>query len=118
MTNYNGKEVLNGLLLIKSMMSVENVERQAIALRKLANKAGVVEHEKRITKGANVYTILITNSDGIDEDARIYADDIYYVNRKSMLIGQLKHLQSFEAYGARFQVKERANGENRFIKNL
>ena len=57
MTNYNGKEVLNGLLLIKSMMSVENVERQAIALRKLANKAGVVEHEKRITKGANVYTV-------------------------------------------------------------
>ena len=35
MTNYNGKEVLNGLLFIKSMMSVENVERQAIALRKL-----------------------------------------------------------------------------------
>ena len=41
MTNYNGKEVLNGLLFIKSMMSVENVEKQAIALRKLANKAGV-----------------------------------------------------------------------------
>ena len=41
MTNYNGKEVLNGLLFMKSMMSVENVERQAIALRKLANKAGV-----------------------------------------------------------------------------
>lgn len=41
MTNYNGKEVLNGLLFIKSMMSVENVERQAIVLRKLANKAGV-----------------------------------------------------------------------------
>lgn len=41
MTNYNGKEVLNGLLFIKSMMSVDNVERQAIALRKLANKAGV-----------------------------------------------------------------------------
>ena len=35
MTNYNGKEVLNGLLFIKSMMSVENVERQAIALSKL-----------------------------------------------------------------------------------
>ena len=35
-----------------------------------------------------------------------------------MLIGQLKHLQSFEAYGARFQVKERANGEKRFTKNL
>lgn len=26
-----------------------------------------------------------------------------------MLIGQLRCLQSFEAYGARFQVKERAN---------
>ncbi len=37
MTNYNGKEVLNGFLFIKSMMSVENVERQAIALRKLVN---------------------------------------------------------------------------------
>ena len=41
MTNYNDKEVLNGLLFIKSMMSVDNVESQAIALRKLANKAGV-----------------------------------------------------------------------------
>jgi len=41
MTNYNDEEVFNGLLFIKSMMSVENVERQAIALRKLANKAGV-----------------------------------------------------------------------------
>lgn len=92
MTNYNGKEVLNGLLLIKSMMSVENVERQAIALRKLANKAGVVEHEKRITKGANVYTILIINSDGIDEDARIYADDIYYVNRKEYVDWAIKAL--------------------------
>ncbi len=40
------------------------------------HKAWIVEHEKRITKGANVYTILITNSDGIDEDAHIYADDI------------------------------------------
>ena len=92
MTNYNGKEVLNGLLLIKSMMSVENVERQAIALRKLANKAGVVEHEKRITKGANVYTILITNSDGIDDEARIYADDIYYVNRKEYVDWAVKAL--------------------------
>ena len=92
MTNYNGKEVLNGLLLIKSMMSVENVERQAIALRKLANKVGVVEHEKRITKGANVYTILITNSDGIDDEARIYADDIYYVNRKEYVDWAVKAL--------------------------
>ena len=46
------------------------------------HQAWIIEHEKRITKGANVYTVLITNSSGIDEDARIYAGDIYYVNRK------------------------------------
>lgn len=38
------------------------------------------------TNLSNVYTILITNSDGIDDDARIYADDIYYVNRKEYAI--------------------------------
>lgn len=42
----------------------------------------IIEHEKRIAKGANIYTILITNSSGIDDDARTYADGIYYVNRK------------------------------------
>ena len=47
---------------------------------------------ERITKGANVYTILITNSDGIDEDARIYADDIYYVNRKEYVDWAIKAL--------------------------
>ena len=33
------------------------------------HKAWIVEHEKRITKGANVYTILITNSDGRIEES-------------------------------------------------
>ena len=47
---------------------------------------------ERITKGANVYTILIINSDGIDEDARIYADDIYYVNRKEYVDWAVKVL--------------------------
>ena len=47
---------------------------------------------ERITKGANVYTILIINSDGIDEDARIYADDIYYVNRKEYVDWAIKAL--------------------------
>ena len=48
--------------------------------------------EERITKGVNVYTILIINSDGIDEDARIYADDIYYVNRKEYVDWAVKAL--------------------------
>lgn len=42
---------------------------------------------ERITKGANVYTILIINSDGIDEDARIY-----YVNRKEYVDWAVKAL--------------------------
>lgn len=56
------------------------------------HKAWIVEHEKRIMKDANVYTILITNSDGIDDDARIYADDIYYVNRKEYVDWAIKAL--------------------------
>ena len=56
------------------------------------HKAWIIEHEKRITKHANVYTILITNSDGIDDDARIYADDIYYVNRKEYVDWAVKAL--------------------------
>ena len=56
------------------------------------HKVWIVEHEKRIKKGANVYTILITNSNGIDDDARIYADDIYYVNRKEYVDWAIKAL--------------------------
>lgn len=56
------------------------------------HKAWIIEHEKRITKDVNVYTILITNSDGIDDDARIYADDIYYVNRKEYVDWAVKAL--------------------------
>ena len=56
------------------------------------HKAWIIEHEKRITKNANVYTILITNSSGIDDDARIYADDIYYVNREEYVEWAVKAL--------------------------
>ena len=35
-----------------------------------------------IISNANIYNIFITNSNGIEEDARIYAEDIYYVNRE------------------------------------
>lgn len=45
------------------------------------HKAWIVEHEKRISKNANIYTVLITNSLSIDKDARIYADNIYYIHR-------------------------------------
>lgn len=56
------------------------------------HQAWIIEHEKRITKSANIYTILITNSSGIDDDARIYADNIYYVNRKEYVNWAVKAL--------------------------
>ena len=52
----------------------------------------IVEHEKRISKDANVYTILITNSANIDEDARIYAGNIYYVHREEYVGWAVKAL--------------------------
>ena len=56
------------------------------------HRAWIVEHERRITKNANVYTVLITNSTGIDDDARIYAEDIYYINRKDYVAWAVKSL--------------------------
>lgn len=56
------------------------------------HQAWIKEHEKRIAKGSNVYTILITNSTGIDEDARIYADGIYYVYREDYVKWAVKAL--------------------------
>lgn len=56
------------------------------------HRAWIIEHERRITKSANVYTVLITNSSGIDDDARIYAEDIYYINRKKYVDWAVKSL--------------------------
>lgn len=52
----------------------------------------IIEHEKRITKSAKIYTVLITNSRGIDEGARIYAKDIYYIHRKEYVDWAVKAL--------------------------
>ena len=52
----------------------------------------IVENEKRISKGANIYTVLITNSTSIDEDARIYAGNIYYVHREEYVCWAIKAL--------------------------
>lgn len=56
------------------------------------HRAWIIEHERRITKSANIYTVLITNSSGIDDDARIYAEDIYYINRKKYVDWAVKSL--------------------------
>lgn len=56
------------------------------------HSAWIVEHEKRISKNVNIYTVLITNSKSIEEDARIYADDIYYVQRKEYVDWAIKAL--------------------------
>ena len=57
------------------------------------HRAWIVEHEKRISKGANIYTVLITNSTSIDEDARIYADNIYYQHREEYVNWAVKALK-------------------------
>ena len=54
--------------------------------------AWIVEYEKRISKDANIYTILITNSKSIDEDTRIYAGNIYYVHREEYVSWAIKAL--------------------------
>ena len=56
------------------------------------HEAWIVEHEKRIGKNAKIYTVLITNSRGIDDDARIYAKNICYVNREEYVDWAVKAL--------------------------
>lgn len=52
----------------------------------------ILEHEKRILKDANIYTVLITNATRIEDDARIYADNLYYVYRKDYVSWAVKAL--------------------------
>ena len=56
------------------------------------HKAWIMENEKRISKNANIYTVLITNSLSIDKDARIYADNIYYIHRDEYVKWVIKAL--------------------------
>lgn len=56
------------------------------------HRAWIIEHEKRISGSADIYTVIITNSTGIDEDARIYADHIYYVHREEYVNWAVKAL--------------------------
>ena len=78
----------------------------------------IIEHEKRIAKGANIYTILITNSSGIDDDARTYAKGIYYVNRKEYVDWAAKALNVIRSVWNTFSDVGEVNGENQFTKNL
>ena len=82
------------------------------------HQAWIIEHEKRITKSANIYTILITNSSGIDDDARIYADNIYYVNRKEYVNWAVKALTVIRSVWNTFSDVGRVSGEKLFTKNL
>ncbi|MDE7432567.1 MAG: hypothetical protein K2N34_11740, partial [Lachnospiraceae bacterium] len=56
------------------------------------HRTWIVEHEKRISKDANIYTVLITNSTSIDEAARIYAGNLYYVYREDYVNWAVKAL--------------------------
>ena len=56
------------------------------------HQAWIIEHEKRISRSAKIYTVLITNSRHIDEEACIYADNIYYVYREDYVNWAVKAL--------------------------
>lgn len=56
------------------------------------HKTWILENEKRISDNANIYTIFITNSQGIEKEARIYATDIYYVQREEYFAWATKAL--------------------------
>lgn len=56
------------------------------------HRVWILEHERRILKDANIYTVLITNSTSIEDDARIYADNLYYVYRKDYVNWAVKAL--------------------------
>lgn len=56
------------------------------------HRVWILEHERRTLKDANIYTVLITNSTSIEDDARIYADNLYYVYRKDYVNWAVKAL--------------------------
>ncbi len=49
------------------------------------HKTWILENEHRIIKDSKIITILISNSSSIEDEARIYAGDIYYINRTTYL---------------------------------
>lgn len=50
-----------------------------------AHKDWIEEKEKRISKSAKIYTVMVTNSYNIEEDAKTFAGDIFYINRKEFV---------------------------------
>ena len=84
------------------------------------HQAWIVENEKRISKDANVYTILITNSTSIEENARIYAGNIYYVHREEYVSWAVKALTVIRSAWNRFidkgDMEWRESVHQEFIK--
>lgn len=82
--------------------------------------AWIVEYEKRISKDANICTILITNSKNIDEDARIYADNIYYVHREGFVSWAANALTVIRSVWNKFtdegEIEWRESVHQEFIK--
>lgn len=82
--------------------------------------AWIVEYEKRISKDANICTILITNSKNIDEDARIYADNIYYVHREGFVSWAANALSVIRSVWNKFtdegEIEWRESVHQEFIK--
>lgn len=79
----------NNIVVSEDKIYEEKEEIKSIPISDVSeadrHQAWIIENERRIIKDANIYTIFVTNSCSIDEDARIYADEIYYVFREDFV---------------------------------
>lgn len=86
----------NNLIVSEDKIYEENNQIKSVPISDVSeagrHRTWIIEHEHRISRRANIYTVLITNSTSIDADARIYADDIYYVQREDYVGWAVKAL--------------------------
>lgn len=66
------------------------------------HKIWIKENVRTLDNNANIITILISNSNAIEENARIYAKDIYYVNREDFYTWALRALNILRTVRSRF----------------
>lgn len=62
----------------------------------MGHKVWIEKKEKRLDRDANIITIFVTNSIKIEENARIFAEDIFYINREEFVEWALKGIKAIK----------------------
>ena len=74
-----------------------------------------------LRKDAKIITILISNSDSIEEEARVFADNIFYLNRDQFCKWATRAMDSLRTVRSNFQVpgdsEWRTKAEKTFVDN-